>query len=175
MKKHVQLGSLTILLAALGTSGFTLGFARNKSEPFTGDWVSKQFTNGKEFHLKIQQNKNELIGWEGRLPPQQLPEPDFTGSINGKEAEIEIAHRRGYKAHVKLSIRGDRLVWQLLDGTERSSRYFPLASTLKKTSVETKSTQTIPAAPAFNLPPANPPAQDNEANSQRDNNSSAEK
>jgi hypothetical protein len=128
-------------------------FAEAKSgEPFTGEWVSKQYTNGKEFHLKIQQDKNELVGWEGRLPPQQLPEPDFTGIIDGKEAEIEVVHRRGYKAHVKLSIRGDRLVWQLIDATGRSSRYFPLASTLIKQadSIASDKTQTL----KYTSPPA---------------------
>lgn len=104
------------------------------SDPFSGEWVSKQYTNGKEFHLKIQQDKDDIVGWEGRLPPQALPEPDFVGKIEGKEAEIEVTHRRGYKAHVKLSLRGDRLVWQLIDATGRSSRYFPLASTLIKQS-----------------------------------------
>lgn len=104
------------------------------NDPFSGEWVSKQYTNGKEFHLKIQQDKDDIVGWEGRLPPQTLPEPDFVGKIEGKEAEIEVTHRRGYKAHVKLSLRGDRLVWQLIDATGRSSRYFPLASTLIKQS-----------------------------------------
>lgn len=115
--------------------------ARN-TEPFTGEWVSKQYTNGKEFHLRIQQSKDDIVGWEGRLPPQQLPEPDFFGKIDGKEAEIEVTHRRGYKAHVKLSLRGDRLVWQLIDATGRSSRYFPLASTLIKQSESATSEKT---------------------------------
>ena len=134
-----------ISLGALFASSFVAVQAKN-SEPFTGEWVSKQYTNGKEFHLKIQQDKDEIVGWEGRLPPQQLPEPDFSGKIDGKEAEIEVTHRRGYKAHVKLSIRGDRLVWQLIDATGRSSRYFPLASTLVKQSdsIAADKFQTLP-------------------------------
>lgn len=124
--------SILIVSVLFGASG-AAAHAKN-NDPFSGEWVSKQYTNGKEFHLKIQQDKDDIVGWEGRLPPQQLPEPDFVGKIDGKEAEIEVTHRRGYKAHVKLSLRGDRLVWQLIDATGRSSRYFPLASTLIKQS-----------------------------------------
>ncbi len=136
--------SLLILSLLFGVCG-AAAHAKN-NDPFSGQWVSKQYTNGKEFHLKIQQDKDDIVGWEGRLPPQALPEPDFVGKIDGKEAEIEVTHRRGYKAHVKLSLRGDRLVWQLIDATGRSSRYFPLASTLIKQSDSgaSEKVQTLP-------------------------------
>lgn len=133
-----------LILSVLFAVSAVAAHAKN-NEAFSGQWVSKQYTNGKEFHLKIQQDKDDIVGWEGRLPPQQLPEPDFVGKIDGKEAEIEVTHRRGYKAHVKLSLRGDRLVWQLIDATGRSSRYFPLASTLIKQSDSAgENVQTLP-------------------------------
>ena len=105
--------------------------AMAKKDPFTGNWISKQFTNGKEFHLKIQQADHELIGWEGRLPPNtDKLEPDLRGTVKGKEADLDVQHRRGYKAHARLRLQGDKLVWQLLESDNRSNRYFPLASTL---------------------------------------------
>ena len=107
--------------------------AQAKKNAFAGSWLSKQYTNGKEFQLKIQQNDDELLGWEGIIPQNldNVP-PDFTGTIKGKEADIEVQHRRGYKAHAHLRLQGDKLVWQLFDSDSRSNRYFPLASTLSK-------------------------------------------
>lgn len=104
-----------------------------KKGPFTGDWISSQYTNGKEFLLKLEQADRSLIGWEGRLPPDlsKVP-PDLQGTIRGKEADIEVQHQRGYKAHAHLRLQKDRLVWQLMESDNRSSRYFPLASTLHR-------------------------------------------
>lgn len=104
-----------------------------KKDPFSGLWISKQYTNGREFILKLKQDQNSLLGWEGHLPksPQAL-EPDLEGSIKGSIAEVEVKHRRGYQARARLSLRKDKLVWQLLDSDQRSDRYFPLASTLLK-------------------------------------------
>ena len=120
------------LLAALIICSIQPGHAFRRY-PFTGSWISTQFTNGKEFHLRLQQDDHELIGWEGRLPAnsEQLP-PDLRGVISGKVADIEVEHRRGYKAHARLTLRGGKLVWQLLDSDNKSTRYFPLASTLHK-------------------------------------------
>lgn len=104
-----------------------------RRSPFTGNWISTQYTNGKEFHLRLQQDDHDLIGWEGRLPANsdQL-QPDLKGTIKGKIADIEVDHRRGYKAHARLTMQGSKLVWQLMESDNRSSRYFPLASTLHR-------------------------------------------
>lgn len=105
-----------------------------KKLPFTGNWVSSQFTNGKEFNLRLQQtDKDSLIGWEGRLPASSEHIPaDIKGTIDGRTADIQIEHRRGYKAHAILELRSGKLVWKLLESDSRASRYFPLASTLNK-------------------------------------------
>lgn len=118
---------------------FAMPIAQAKKNAFTGSWLSKQYTNGKEFQLKIQQNNDELLGWEGIIPQnlENVP-PDFTGTIKGKEADIEVQHRRGYKAHAHLRLQGDKLVWQLFDSDSRSNRYFPLASTLSKRDDDTE-------------------------------------
>lgn len=105
--------------------------ARTK-EPFTGTWISKQYTNGREFQLKIKQNKDELIAWEGRIASGTEPAPDLHGRVNGKTVDLEITHRRGYKGRAILSLRGEKLVWQMTDGGTISSKYFPIASTLLK-------------------------------------------
>jgi hypothetical protein len=116
-----------------------------KKDPFTGNWISIQYTNGKEFLLKLQQIDHELIGWEGKLPPDtEKLAPDLKGQIKGKVADVEVQHRRGYQAHALLTLQGDKLVWQLLESDNRSSRYFPLASTLSR-----KDDDEIPAASQF--------------------------
>lgn len=129
MKKAaaIALISLLSLLLCMQASFAT------KKPPFSGLWVSKQYTNGKEFHLKLQQIDDELIGWEGRLPANidELP-PDLKGNIKGKSALVEVEHRRGYKAHAKLTLQNGKLVWQLTDADNKSSRYFPIASTLQR-------------------------------------------
>lgn len=105
-----------------------------KGLPFTGNWVSKQFSNGKRFDLRLQQvDKSNLIGWEGQLPASSANiAPDFKGTICGKIADLEIQHRRGYKAHARLELRSNKLLWHLMESDGKSSRYFPLASTLQK-------------------------------------------
>ena len=104
-----------------------------RKAPFTGNWISLQYTNGKEFQLKLEQLDHELIGWEGKLPAdlKKVP-PDLKGTIKGKIADISVQHRRGYQAHAQLRLQGDKLVWQLMESDNRSSRYFPLASTLNR-------------------------------------------
>lgn len=105
-----------------------------KKLPFTGNWVSRQYTNGKEFDLRLQQiDKTNLIGWEGKLPGSSSKIPaDFKGTIAGNTADLQIEHRRGYKAHAKIELRSGKLDWKLLESDARASRYFPLASTLQK-------------------------------------------
>lgn len=104
-----------------------------KKAPFSGNWISLQYTNGKEFRLKLEQADGELIGWEGKLPPNmEKVAPDLKGVIKGKIADIEVQHRRGYQAHAQLRLQGTKLVWQLMESDNRSSRYFPLASTLNR-------------------------------------------
>jgi hypothetical protein len=125
-------GALTLALLLLLDSAAALPVQARKS-PFAGDWISRQYTNGKEFLLKLKQSDHDLIGWEGKLPPNtdNLP-PDLKGTISGRIADIEVHHRRGYQAHACLRLQGKKLVWQLLECDSRSSRYFPLASTLSR-------------------------------------------
>lgn len=127
MKTAIKVASLLIAICC------AIPIAQAKKTPFSGSWLSKQYTNGKEFQLKIQQSDDEIVGWEGIIPTnlENVP-PDFTGTIKGKEADIDVSHRRGYKAHAHLRLQGDKLVWQLFDSDSRSNRYFPLASTLSK-------------------------------------------
>ncbi|MBX9690526.1 MAG: hypothetical protein K2X27_27670 [Candidatus Obscuribacterales bacterium] len=121
-----------LLCILLGMSSGSPAYCAKKA-PFSGNWISKQYTNGREFILKLQQSGSDLIGWEGRLPANtESLNPDLKGTIKGKVADVDVSHRRGYQAHVKLSLRGNRLVWQLLDSDARSNRYFPLASTLNR-------------------------------------------
>ena len=115
----------------------TIKPAEARKGPFSGSWSSSQYTNGKEFFLKLQQSGHDLIGWEGLLPPNvdQVP-PDLQGTVKGKIADIQLQHRRGYQAHARLRLQGDKLVFQLMECDSRSNRYFPLASTLSRRSSE---------------------------------------
>jgi len=141
---HSQLRAATAVLLCAFSINATAAHAAKK-DPFTGNWISIQYTNGKEFLLKLQQVDHELIGWEGKLPPDtEKLAPDLKGQIKGKIADIEVQHRRGYQAHAQLRLQGDKLVWQLMESDNRSSRYFPLASTLSR-----KDDDDIPAASQF--------------------------
>ncbi len=134
LKKQPRSRSALTAIVLAGFGLITPGQAvQAKKEPFSGSWVSQQYTNGKEFFLKLEQNGSDLSGWEGRLPASTEGLPvDLTGTIKGKEADIEIKHRRGYKANAHLRLQGDKLVFQLFESDSRSSRYFPLASTLRR-------------------------------------------
>ncbi len=131
-RNNMKIANTVLLVSALALCTIAPGEAAKKT-PFTGAWVSTQYTNGRIFNLKLQQEDQQLIGWEGKLPAStdQL-QPDLKGSIKGKTAEVEVSHRRGYKAHVRLNLQGDKLVWHLVDADNRSNRYFPIASTLNK-------------------------------------------
>ena len=128
-RTSILASTLVILFTCASQPGLSLGKVK---DPFTGTWISRQYTNGREFTLKIQQTNGEIIGWEGRLPPRGEVAPDFRGKVEGKKALVDVTHRRGYTAQAILSMRGEKLVWQLLNGSERSGKYFPLASTLNK-------------------------------------------
>lgn len=144
MKPIFYLASLAVLVAFSTNASF----AAKKNPPFTGNWISLQYTNGREFLLKLQQIEQELIGWEGKLPAnsEQIA-PDLKGTVKGKTAEVEIQHRRGYTAHARLRLQDGKLVWQLLDADNRSNRYFPIASTLNRRDedIATSSAQVAPA------------------------------
>jgi hypothetical protein len=128
---ELKQAALAFMLIALLVPGCPPAGA--KRAPFSGSWISIQYTNGKEFLLRLEQVDHDLIGWEGKLPPNidNLP-PDLKGTIKGKIADVQVSHRRGYQAHAQLRLQGSKLVWQLMECDNRSSRYFPLASTLNR-------------------------------------------
>jgi hypothetical protein len=136
--KEIQSPALVFVIALLSVLAvLTAPAALAKKNPFGGSWISSQYTNGKEFLLRLKQDDHDLIGWEGKLPPEidNVP-PDLMGTVKGKSADVTVQHRRGYQAHARLRLQGQKLIWQLMESDNRSSRYFPLASTLNRSSQE---------------------------------------